>query len=60
MPHTHPPDTADSDDTREKDEAARKLAEARRVGKSTASAGEHDLRDAETFRALRQPRDDTH
>jgi hypothetical protein len=34
--------------------AARELAEARRVGKSKAQAGGQDLRDAETFRALRE------
>jgi hypothetical protein len=34
--------------------AARELTDARRLGKSTANTGGQDLRDAETFRALRE------
>ncbi len=37
--------------------AARELSEARRLGESSAQAGGKDLRDAETFRALRKQQD---
>ena len=36
------------------DESPEMLARARRVGQSHAKAGDQDLRDAETFRALRE------
>lgn len=36
------------------DESAQALTDARRVGQSRAKAGDRDLRDAETFRALRE------
>jgi hypothetical protein len=35
-------------------ESTQELSEARRVGKSSAKVGDRDLRDAETFRALRE------
>lgn len=36
---------------------AQALAQARRIAKSTASAGDRDLRDAETYRALHDQED---
>ena len=38
-------------------ESPEELAAARRVGRSHAKAGDQDLRDAETFRALREKED---
>ncbi len=38
----------------EGEESAEAISAARRVGKSHAKAGDQDLRDAETFRALRE------
>lgn len=50
-PAQGPGRTAASTDARTEAEV---VADARRVAKSTASAGDKDLRDAETYRALRE------
>ena len=53
LPHDpqSPTENAATADTRTD---AHGLTDARRVAKSTASAGNRDLRDAETYRALRE------
>ena len=56
MPENHGNREAAPDD--KAPESAQELSEARRVGKSRAKAGDRDLRDAETFRALREQEKD--
>jgi hypothetical protein len=53
LPHDSqsPTDNSATPDTRTD---AHELTDARRVAKSTASSGDRDLRDAETYRALRE------